>query len=160
MNAELKTEEGKVIKYRKSLVVCLLICAVFFANQTAFANHSNFQTSQILRAEKFYRTELYFGTDIAGGGKVSDEDWNRFLEIEVTSRFPEGFTVFESYGQYKDSSDKIVREASKVIVLFYAKKQRVAVNGKIEEIRAAYKKQFKQESVLRLDFTKPVQVSF
>jgi len=148
------------MKYQKIFAVFLLNVVILFANQTATANFPQIQTSQILFADKFLRTELYFGTDIPGGGKVSAEDWNKFLETEVTARFPDGFTVLEGFGQYKDSSGKIVREASKVLVLFYTKKQRDSVNAKIEEIRAAYKKQFKQESVLRLDFTKPVRVSF
>jgi hypothetical protein len=149
-----------MFKYRKSFAICCLICSVFFAHQTAPANYRDFQTSQFLLADKFLRTELYFGTDIPGGGKVSAEDWDKFLEVEVTPRFPDGFTVLESYGQYKDSSSKIVREASRVLVLLYSKKQRGAVNTKIEEIRAAYIKQFNQESVLRLDFLKAVNVKF
>jgi hypothetical protein len=149
-----------MIKFRNSLAVCLLICSVFFAHQTAPANYRDFQTSQFLLADKFLRTELYFGTDIPGGGKILAEDWDKFLEAEVTPRFPDGFTVLESYGQYKDSSGKIVRESSKVLVLLYSKKQRDAVNTKIEEIRTAYKKQFNQESVLRLDFLKSVNVKF
>ncbi len=98
--------------------------------------------------------------DKADGGQVSVEDWNKFLEREVTPRFPDGFTVLEGFGQYKDSAGKIVREASKVLILFYPNKTRKTSSQKIEEIRANYKKQFRQESVLRLDFIKSVQVSF
>jgi Protein of unknown function (DUF3574) len=149
-----------MVRNPKSVAICLLVCVVLFANQTAFANYPTFQSSQNFLADKFYRTELYFGTERADGGKVSDEDWNKFLEREVTPRFPDGFTVLEGFGQYKDSSGKIVREASKVLILFYPKTVRKAVNQKIEEIRAGYKKQFGQESVLRLDYSKSVQVSF
>jgi hypothetical protein len=129
-------------------------------DQPAFANYSNFQTSNFVFADKFIRTELYFGMNRADGGAVSEEDWNKFLEAEVTPRFPSGFTVLEGYGQYKDSNEKIVREKSRVLVIFYPKKEREAVNPKIEELRAAYKKQFDQESVLRLDFRQSVSVSF
>jgi len=149
-----------MVRQQRFLIICLLICFVFLANQTAFASYSTFQTSEIFYADKFYRTELYFGMNKPDGGKVSDEDWDKFLETEITPRFPEGFTVLEGYGQYKDNSGKIVREASKVLVLFYPKKMREVVNPKIEELRANYKKQFNQESVLRLDFTKSVEVSF
>jgi len=148
------------MKYQKVFAVFLLNSAILFANQTASASYSSLQTSQIFFADKFYRTELYFGTDKPDGGKVTDEDWVKFLETEVTPRFPDGFTVLEGYGQYKDASGRIVREASKVLVLFYPKKSRETVNPKIEELRVNYKKQFKQESVLRLDFTKSVEVSF
>ncbi|MEP6902329.1 MAG: DUF3574 domain-containing protein [Actinomycetota bacterium] len=149
-----------MFEHRKLFVLCLLVCSFLFANQSSLACYSNFQISQILLADKFYRTELYFGTDKANGGKVSDEDWNKFLEREVTPRFPAGFTVLEGFGQYKDSVGKIVREASRVLILFYPNKTRKTSSQKIEELRANYKKQFQQESVLRLDFTKSVQVSF
>jgi hypothetical protein len=149
-----------MLRQKKLFIVWFLICFVFFANQTTFAHYSDIQTSQIFLADKYFRTELYFGTDKPDGGKVTAEDWDKFLETEVTARFPDGFTVLDGYGQYKDESGKIVREASKVLVLFYPKKMRETVNPKIEELRTNYKKQFKQESVLRLDFTKSVEVSF
>jgi hypothetical protein len=148
------------MKYQKIFAAFLLSFAILSVNQTASANYSRQQISQSFPADKFYRTELYFGTDIPGGGKVSAEEWDKFLEAEVTPRFPAGFTVLEGYGQFKDSGGKIVREASIILVLFYPKKQREAVDLKIEELRANYKKQFKQESVLRLDYLKSVNVSF
>lgn len=149
-----------MVGHRKFIAACFLVCAFWLSNQTASANYSNLQTSQTFLADRFNRTELYFGTDKADGGKVSDEDWNKFLEREVTPRFPDGFTVLEGFGQYKDSTGKIVREASRVLILFYPNKTRKTSSQKIEEIRANYKKQFQQESVLRLDFRKSVQVSF
>ncbi len=149
-----------MVRLRKIFAIIILLFTIQFSNQTVFGNYSNFQISQTFLSDKFYRTELYFGTDKADGGKVSEDDWNNFLEREVTPRFPDGFTVLDGFGQYKDASGKIVREASKVLILFYPKKARKAVNSKIEEIRASYKIQFQQESVLRLDFTKAVQVSF
>ena len=149
-----------MLKYREYFAVGLLAFAILFSNQTTFADYSNLPTSQIFLADKFLRTELYFGTDKPGGGKVSAEEWDKFLESEVTPRFPEGFTVLEGYGQFKDSSGKIVREASIVLVLFYPKKQREAVNLKVEELRENYKKQFNQESVLRVDFLKTINVKF
>ncbi len=137
------------MKNRKPLTAIFLIFIFLSVNQTAFAS-----------PEKFHRTELYFGMDIPGGGEVSEKDWNKFLDEEVTARFPLGFTVLPGYGQFKDSQGVIERENSRVLILFYPKKSRTEVSRKIEEIRAAYKKQFRQESVLRLDYVKSVEVSF
>lgn len=145
---------------QRFLAIGLLVLAFQCVNQTAFANDSNLQTFQNFYADKFYRTELYFGMKKGDDCVISEEDWNKFLETEVTPRFPDGLTVFEAYGQYKTASGKIVREPSRVLTLFYPKKEREAVNRKIEEIREAYKKQFNQESVLRLDFRQSVAVSF
>jgi hypothetical protein len=148
------------MKHQKIFAIFLLNVAILFAPQTTSATYSDWQSSQILLADRYFRTELYFGTDKPGGGRVTAEEWDKFLESEVTPRFPEGFTVLEGYGQFKDSGGKIVREASLILVLFYPKKQRESVNLKIEELRANYKKKFNQESVLRLDYTKSVNVSF
>jgi hypothetical protein len=151
---------GELFAPGKFFAVCLLACVLLFSNQTASANYPARENLQTILADKFLRTELYFGTNVPGGGRVSDEDWNKFLESFVTPRFPDGFTVLEGYGQYKDSAGEIVREESRVLVLFYPKKTCAEVNTKIEEIRAEYKKQFNQESVLRLDFMKAVNVKF
>jgi len=148
------------MKYQKLFTIFLLNLAILFANQTAFANYSNLQTSQIFFADKFYRTELYFGMDKPDGGKVSDEDWDKFLETEVTPRFPDGFTVLAGLGQYRDNSGKIVKEKSRVLILLYPKKARRENHEKIEQIRAAYIKLFQQESVLRMDFRQFVEVFF
>lgn len=149
------------MKRRKTFAALLLLnFAILFAAQTAPANYIYSIDSQIVFADKFHRTELYFGMNKKDGGTVSDAEWDDFLETQVTTRFPDGFTVLEGYGQYKDSTGKIVREASRVLVLFYPKKQRETVNPKIEELRAAYKNKFNQESVLRLDFRQSVAVSF
>ena len=148
------------MRYQKIFTAVILSFAILFADFPARANHAHFYSGSVHLADKFYRTELYFGTDKPGGGKVSADEWDKFLETEVTPRFPEGFTVLEGYGQFKDSSGRIVREASKILVLFYPKKQRAAVNLKVEELRGKYKKLFNQESVLRVDFPKSVNVKF
>ncbi|MEP6849836.1 MAG: DUF3574 domain-containing protein [Acidobacteriota bacterium] len=111
-------------------------------------------------ADKFYRTELYFGRSIKGGDVVSEEQWRQFLATEVTPRFPDGFTVLEGYGQYRDKSGKITSEPSTVIVFLYPAASKKNSRAKIDEIRAAYVKKFDQESVLRMDFRSPVEVVF
>jgi len=116
--------------------------------------------SDEVSGNRFYRTELYFGRGKPDGGTVSDDEWKDFLDREVTSRFPAGFTVLDGAGQYRDKSGKIVKESSKVLVFLYFKEDRKSSGTRINEIRAAYCKQFQQESVLRLDFRKAVEVSF
>jgi hypothetical protein len=110
--------------------------------------------------ERYFRTELYFGRDRPNGSVVSDDEWNEFLDREVTTRFPEGFTVLDGLGQYKDKSGSIIRENSKVIVFLYPRKARKAAGTRIDEIRAAYCKRFDQESVMRIDFRRSVDVDF
>jgi hypothetical protein len=111
-------------------------------------------------SDRYYRTELYFGLAKPDGSEVTAEEWAQFLADKVTPRFPAGFTVIEALGQYQGNDKKIVKEKSRVLILLYEKKDRKLTNGKIEEIRAAYKKAFQQESVMRLDIRQTVNVSF
>lgn len=97
----------------------------------------------------FHRTELYFGRN-RPGGVVSEEEFQHFLEVEVTKLFPDGLTVLSGLGQFKDSSGTIVKEQSKIVILFYPLSDRQA-DREVEDIRTAYKGQFQQESVLRVD---------
>ena len=93
--------------------------------------------------------ELYFGRDIGGRAEVSDADWAKFLADEVTPRFPDGLSVSEVVGQYRDPSGRIVHERSKrlVVVVFDA----VGPAGKLQAIVDAYKARFSQHSLLRVE---------
>ena len=89
--------------------------------------------------------ELYFGRSIPGGGVVSDADWQRFLDEEVTPRFPNGLTVQDAFGQWRGQGG-IVREPSKRLVLVLS--GTAADEAKLAAVRAAYRARFRQESVL------------
>ena len=99
--------------------------------------------------ETFLRTELYFGSE-KPGPDVTKEQFDRFVDGEVTPRFPDGLTSLAGYGQFKGSDGEIVEELSFVLILLYPPDDKEA-NGEIEEIRAAYERAFDQESVLRVD---------
>jgi hypothetical protein len=101
------------------------------------------------------RTELYFGTGKPDGTEVTDEEFARFSEKEITAAFPDGFTELDGKGQYKGASGQIVRERSHVVIVLYPFTDRKA-NAEIEGIRAGYKKLFSQESVLRTDSVEKV----
>lgn len=113
-----------------------------------------------VRFESYYRTELYMGMSVPGGGTVSNESWEQFLREFVTPLFPDGFSILDGRGQYREASGTIAKETSHVLVFLYRKADRKAASVKIENIRGEYKKRFSQESVLRVDITKSVRVSF
>ena len=91
---------------------------------------------------------------------VSDAEWEKFLADVVTPRFPDGFTILDAAGQYRERNGRIDKEPSEILVFLYPAKRRIASGRKIDEICRAYKKQFRQESVLRLDFRSQVKVAF
>lgn len=115
---------------------------------------------QQIQAEQFIRTELFFGSGKPDGSNIGEEDWQQFLNAEITPRFPDGLTVLTGLGQYRGANGVIVRERSIVLSLIYPVSARLTSHEKIERIRAAYKSAFQQESVLRVDSVLPVRVSF
>jgi hypothetical protein len=100
-------------------------------------------------ASAYARLELLFGLGKQGGGEVSEEEWRAFLEAEVTPRFPDGLTVVTAYGQWRDRSGEIAREPSRALVIWH--RRGAGGEADIEAIRNAYKTQFGQESVMRVD---------
>ena len=90
--------------------------------------------------------QLLFGRNVEDRARVSEADFNGFVAREVSPRFPEGFTVIDATGQWRDARrGTIVHEATKIIeiVLPAGEDNR----PKIEAIVEAYKLQFQQQSV-------------
>jgi Protein of unknown function (DUF3574) len=95
------------------------------------------------------RTELFFGLRKPNGAEVNNAEFQRFLNREVTPRFPDGFTVISGQGQFKDARGAILQERSKLLILLYP--IAASSNQQIEQIRKAYITAFQQQSVLRAD---------
>jgi hypothetical protein len=100
-------------------------------------------------AVTYARLELLFGLGLHGGGEVSEEEWRTFLQAEVTPRFPDGLTVLAGYGQWRGRSGEVGREPSRVLVIWH--RRGAGGEADVEAIRQAYKTQFGQESVMRVD---------
>jgi hypothetical protein len=100
----------------------------------------------------FIRTELFFGRSKPDGSMVTEAEFQRFLNREITPRFPEGLTVFMGRGQFRDDSGVILREGSVLLILLYPVGEEFR-HRRIERIRKEYKSAFQQQSVLRVDST-------
>lgn len=92
--------------------------------------------------------ELYFGRAIPTGGLVSEADWQRFVDEEVTPRFPDGLTVTDATGQWKGAGGIVHEPSKRLFVLVSGSSQDAA---KLEAIRQAYRARFRQESVLLVE---------
>jgi hypothetical protein len=104
-------------------------------------------------------TQLYFGLGPADHPEqgTSEAGWRKFLDTEVTPRFPSGLTVVDAYGQWQGSGEKdIERLRSRLLIIVHPDTS--AESAKIDAIRAAWKKRTGDESVLRVSV--PAQVSF
>lgn len=94
--------------------------------------------------------DLFFGRNAGDRLRVTDADWVRFLDEEITPRFPEGFTVTESLGQWRAGpTGPIVREPGKVLTIVLPQASGEAP-GKLAAVVEAYKPRFDQQSVLRV----------
>jgi Protein of unknown function (DUF3574) len=101
--------------------------------------------------------ELMFGRNIGSRLGVNEADWSRFVDREIVSRFPNGLTMFNAAGQWRDeATNKIVRERSKVVQIVLP--GQVEDIARLNEIVAAYKRRFKQHSVVMI--VRPACVSF
>ena len=59
---------------------------------------------------------IYFGQTEEDGKPIATPAWEDFVATTVTPRFPEGFTVYDAQGQWRDLKTKTIsREASKII---------------------------------------------
>ncbi|MEJ8634298.1 DUF3574 domain-containing protein [Streptomyces sp. MS2.AVA.5] len=97
-------------------------------------------------------TRLFFGTERPDGGPdVTDEQFMAFVDRSVTPGFPDGLTVQDGRGQWRDANGTIEKERSYELTLLYPASQARARGPLIERIREAYRAAYGQESVARLD---------
>jgi hypothetical protein len=137
------------------LIVTVLILMVIrvqdiSAQQARYsANSETSFCENVLHGEIMAKTELVFGRSKTDGSAVTEDEFQYFLDTQVTPRFPEGLTLLSGQGQFKNSSGNIIEEGAKLLILLYPFKPEGT--RAIEEMRDAYEIAFHQQSVLRVD---------
>ncbi|MFC3130079.1 DUF3574 domain-containing protein [Coralloluteibacterium stylophorae] len=107
-------------------------------------------------ATGWLRTELYFGLG-AVDAPADAARWRRFLDTEVTPRFPDDFTVLDAYGQWREPGAAMPeRLRSRLVVILHP--DTPARRADIDAIRAAWTALTGDTSVLRA--TQPAEVAF
>ena len=152
-----------MIKSLRISILTLVLCMAPFMTTAAFAQTQSTPLTLAYdkhEADLFIRTELFFGRNKPDGTEVSQEDFADFLNVTITPEFPDGLTVLDGIGQFRDAAGTIIKEKAKVLILLYPNSTQRQSSRKIERIRAAYKDRFQQQSVLRVDDLLPVKVSF
>ena len=89
--------------------------------------------------------ELFFGRNGQDVG-VTDAAWRDFLDNEVSTRFSDGLSVSDVYGQWRDTHGQFVREPSKAV--FLVLKGSPDDRRNLQAVRDAYRRRFNQSSVL------------
>ena len=92
--------------------------------------------------------EAYFGRNVKTRAPVTDAEWARFMADTVTPAFPDGLTVLDGLGQWRNAAGQISREDSKVLVLVLPGQDQAAASARLALVTAAWKARFAQESVL------------
>lgn len=118
------------------------------SNETEGLSPFNFCQAQ-LHGNQLIRTELLFGLSKSNGSIVTEKEFQRFMDQEVTPLFPNGLTLITATGQFKGSNAAVIKEQSKLLLLLYPFD--AESNRRIEHIREAYRSTFQQQSVLRTD---------
>ncbi|ACI53025.1 conserved hypothetical protein [Gluconacetobacter diazotrophicus PA1 5] len=98
-------------------------------------------------AHRGIEISLLFGLTRPDGGVVTDAEWADFLRREVTPRFPDGLSVFQAMGQWRDRvSGQVTAEPSR-IVWIAADASAPDLRARLDAIRAGYRHDFQQQSV-------------
>jgi hypothetical protein len=112
-----------------ALAFILLAAAQSGIHAESLTCHSPQQPRQI--------AQLLFGRDIGRKLGVSEAAWGRFVVREMTPRFPDGLTITEAIGQWRDPADG-------TIVL----PDHDEDEARLAAIVTAYKLEFRQHSVI------------
>ena len=143
----MKSSDSRLSLLAISLCVLALSCSERRPREGAA--QQSFQATHL-------RTELYFGLSKPGGERVTETEWNNFLETCVTPLLPDGLSVFECKGQYRDAAGKVQKEGTKVLLVIHPDEPRFS--AAFRKIIETYEREFQQTSVLQTK--QPIQAKF
>jgi hypothetical protein len=92
--------------------------------------------------------EAYFGRNVKTRAPVTDAEWARFMADTVTPAFPDGLTVLDGAGQWRNAAGQISRDDSKILLLVLPGQDQAAAAARLAPVTAAWKARFAQDSVL------------
>ena len=82
--------------------------------------------------DRFIEYRLFFGRSRQGVEVVSDAAWDAFLADEITTRFPDGLTVLDAAGQWRDSSGTVNRERAKLVIILAGPTDGAALSDRLK----------------------------
>ena len=90
--------------------------------------------------------ELFFGRTIIGRAPLSEAEWAEFAAQTIAPNFPDGFTVVNGAGQWRNPrTGQVVREPTKIVLA--AAKPAPDLARRLAAVIDAYKARFHQQSV-------------
>ena len=102
----------------KKRIRCICAAAVLAVLASAIAPALRADTPSCpASTDLFAEYRLFFGRSQGAVEVVSDEAWQDFLAEEITPRFPDGLTVLDAAGQWRDATGSLVRERTKLLLI-------------------------------------------
>ena len=92
--------------------------------------------------------EAFFGRNAGGREVVDDAAWARFMDEVVTPAFPDGLSVLDAAGQWRNREGRIGRERSKVLLVALPGGTPDQASARLAPVIGAYRARFGQESVM------------
>lgn len=90
--------------------------------------------------------QLYFGSGRPHGPDVTQAEWDAFVREEIAPRFPQGFSLLEAQGHWRNADGSVADERSRVLQVLHPGD--AAATQAVRDIAARYKARFDQEAVL------------
>lgn len=132
---------------RKNSKRLLLVAVLAIALLMGISGKILAQTFPFVESTKqtMLKDELYFGLKRPRERNITQSEWSNFIDGFVAPRFPEGLTELDTNGQYMR-----IKEPGKILVLVHSESSEDEKS--IKEIIDYYKRQFQQQSVLRVTY--------
>jgi uncharacterized protein DUF3574 len=96
--------------------------------------------------ERMLVAELFFGRSIKGRQPLTDAEWTEFAAQTITPNFPDGFTVLDGEGQWRNPQTGQIADGQTKILLVAAKRE-PDLARRLSAVIDAYKARFHQQSV-------------
>ncbi|HEY1431952.1 MAG TPA: DUF3574 domain-containing protein [Stellaceae bacterium] len=90
--------------------------------------------------------ELFFSRAVKGREPVTDAEWLEFAARTITPNFPDGFTVFDGEGQWRNPQTGHIG-GTRTKILLVAAKREPDLARRLTAVIEAYKTEFHQQSV-------------
>jgi hypothetical protein len=90
--------------------------------------------------------ELFFGRGIKGREPLTDAEWAEFAAQIITPNFPDGFTVFDGEGQWRNPQTGHIA-GNRTKILLVAAPRSPALAQRLSAVIDAYKARFHHQSV-------------
>jgi len=90
--------------------------------------------------------ELFFGRGIKGRGPLTDAEWAEFAAHTITPNFPDGFTVLDGEGQWRNPETGQI-SGNRTKILLVAAPRTPDLAQRLSAVIDAYKARFHHQSV-------------